>query len=66
MEGDSINAGDRRRIERRLSNIERRLNELSELWRFAADSDAHYRMIEAEREALRTEREKLKEIRGDL
>jgi len=66
MEGDSINAGDRRRIERRLSYIERRLNELSELWNCAADTDAHYRMIEAERAALRMERNKLTEIRGDL
>jgi hypothetical protein len=57
---------DARRVRRRLSEIERRLNELKDMWDYAASTDAQYRMIEAEREALRTERTRLQEIKGDL
>jgi hypothetical protein len=59
-------SADVRRIRRRLSAIERRLSELSDMWDFACDTDAQYRMVEAERKALRQEREMLKEIKGDL
>lgn len=59
-------SADERRVRRRLGEIESRLSELTDLWNFAASTDAHYRMIEAERKALRQERESLKEILGDL
>jgi len=59
-------SADERRVRRRLSEIERRLNELSDMWDFAASTDVQYRMIEAERESLRTEKNKLLEIKGDL
>jgi len=59
-------SADERRVRRRLSEIERRLNELSTMWDFAASTDAQYRMIEAERKALRQERTTLQEIKGDL
>ena len=59
-------SADERRVRRRLSAIEQRLSELSDMWDFAASTDAQYRMIEAEREALRTERTRLQEIKGDL
>jgi hypothetical protein len=57
---------DERRIKRRLSAIEARMSDLEDLWNYACDTDAHYRMVEAEREGLRKERTRLQELLGDL
>jgi 50S ribosomal subunit-associated GTPase HflX len=63
---ESARGADERRIRRRIAAIQKRLEELSEMWDCTCSSDAQYRMVEAEREALRMEKGRLCEIKGDL
>lgn len=53
-------------IRDRLAEIEEELEKSSKFREFAATHDYQYRMADAREEALRQERERLKEILGDL
>lgn len=53
-------------VKKRIADINDDLHDLKEMERFAASTDLDYRMIDAQRDGLKVEREKLKEILGDL
>jgi hypothetical protein len=50
----------------RIAEIEEELQKLSKFREFAATYDYQYRMADAKEDALRQERDSLKEILGDL